>query len=122
MYKVEMPYIGSMLSDNHYKISGTTSTNLTTKLWMRELENKIAILNIPKELGYYIIEYCYFFESDNHPDIANLHKVSNDAVKRGLGIDDKYFLTRDLEIHLYQPESKIIISIRKAEGGVFKYF
>jgi hypothetical protein len=121
-YTCEITYIGALLSDNHYKLSNHITTNPITRIWMLDLEEKIKDLKIPISSGYYIIEYEYFFTGDNHPDLSNLKKVSNDAIKHGLGVDDKYFITRDMKLHLYQQMAKVKITIKKAEGVLDEFY
>jgi len=51
------------------------------------------------------------FRDKRHPDLDNLLKVTCDAVKEGLGIDDKYF-THETGAPIIGGEPKLIITIR----------
>jgi len=114
-YKVVMPYIGGVLSENAYKYL-TKRTKPFVRLWMCELAEKAEQLNIPESKGYTIELYGKFWDLNGTPDLSNLHKVIGDALKKtkqwnGLGIDDKNFLFVDkgYELGKFDPELEITI-------------
>lgn len=95
---VVMPYIGKALSENYYKIIGrggvhTSKTRPETIIWMKELTEKVRGFypnNTPMTIyltGRFVDERC--------PDLSNLHKVLADAIKVGIGLDDKHFVFVD---------------------------
>lgn len=95
--KVVMPYFGT-LSVNRYKIVGrgglhTSRTRPEVIKWMQELTEKVrgyqpyAPTMTVYLTGRFVDERC--------PDLANLHKVIGDAVKEGIGLDDKFYLFVD---------------------------
>jgi hypothetical protein len=95
-YKITIPYIGGTLSVNRYKIVGrfghqTNKTRKEVEVWMGELTRRIQELKIPIPQPPVGITLFGRFEDDRCPDLANLHKVIGDAIKVGLGLDDKYF-------------------------------
>jgi len=90
-YKVEMPYIGRILSKNSYKFKNR-GTRPEVKKWMKELEEKVGVLGIqiPKGDEVEIGVYGYFWDN-GRPDLHNLFDCTADALKKGLGVDDRYF-------------------------------
>lgn len=93
-----MPYIGGVLSTNAYKVRGrggvqTNRTKKVVKLWMDELTRRVRGFE-----GYGSLTITLYgeFVDARVPDLANLHKVIGDAIKVGVGIDDKYFKFIDL--------------------------
>jgi len=111
-YKITIGYIGNILSDNSYKFQ-TRGTKPFCKMWMRELEEKVEALNIPRA-SEYIIKIEGHFTDQRRPDLANLHKVIGDAIKKGLLVDDKFFRFQDGQVKLgfIDPELEIIIEVR----------
>jgi Holliday junction resolvase RusA-like endonuclease len=88
-YKIEMTYIGGILSKNAYKIGRGTKPEV--KRWMKELEEKsrgLMILGRHQEVEVGVFGY---FWDGKRPDIHNLFEVVADALKKGLGVDDRYF-------------------------------
>ena len=111
-YKVVMPYLGGILSDNAYKIGRTKrKTHPMVILWMRELAEKAEALCIPQAESYRIGLYSKFWD-ERRPDLSNLHKVIGDALQRGLAINDKAFFFSDLgyELGKFEPELEITIT------------
>lgn len=95
-YKVTMPYIGGTLSVNRYKIVGrfghkTNKTRKEVQLWMDILTDKVKKLVVFSPRPPVTITLFGRFEDDRCPDLSNLHKVIGDAIKEGLGVDDKFF-------------------------------
>lgn len=97
-YKVVMPYIGGVLSDNNYKFLNK-GTKPIVNMWKRELAHKIEELDIP-EAKAYKVEVFGRFTDERRPDVPNLFKVILDGLKktktqRGLGVDDKHIHPSD---------------------------
>jgi len=91
--EVTMPYIGGVLSVNSYKVRGrygfaTNATKRVVKLWMNELAQKVKGF---EHNGSLTITIYGKFLDERVPDLANLHKVIGDAIKDGVGLDDKNF-------------------------------
>lgn len=107
MYKVTMPYIGAILSSNFYKFS-SRGTKPVVRIWMNELADKVKGLGIPKCNRYEIRIFGRFWD-ERRPDLSNLHKVIGDSIEKGLGVNDKNFLFRDVgyEVGKFDPELEI---------------
>ena len=87
-----MPYIGGVLSVNHYKHKGGIYTKREVKNWM----DALALLDNSKLRGKkvrfpVIIHIHGLFKDKRVPDLANLHKVVGDALEVALDINDKHF-------------------------------
>ena len=98
MMKVVMPYIGGVLSVNSYKIRGkggvaTNKTRPEVTLWMSKLTEKVKGF---EHNGSLTVSLFGKFTDERAPDLSNLHKVVGDAIKVGIGLDDKYFKFIDL--------------------------
>lgn len=113
-----MPYIGSELSDNGYKLGKTKKTLPIVTLWSRTLAKKAEELNIPISNKYKIEVFGKFKDRTSVPDLHNLSKVICDALKKtkswtGLGIDDNRFSFSDrgFELGYTNPELLIFIII-----------
>ena len=116
-YKVTLPYIGGILSDNNYKIGKSRrKTRPMVVIWMNDLAEKVAKLDIPK-FDNYTIELWGKFWDERRPDLANLHKVIGDSLKKVL-TDDKHFLFVDkgYELGKFEQELEITITPITAEG------
>ena len=115
-YKVTMGYIGGVLSDNSYKLP-TRGTKPFVSMWMRELAEKVRVLAIPERTEY-IIKIDGRFADERRPDISNLHKVVGDSLKKGIGVDDKWFRYQDGTVKLgflNNPQLDITIEIKDVE-------
>jgi hypothetical protein len=91
MVEIIMPYIGGVLSVNSYKIRGrngvqTNKTKPEVVKWMDELSERVRGIDVGSTPT---ITLAGKFRDDRAPDLANLHKVIGDALKVGLGVDDK---------------------------------
>jgi len=89
--KVTVPYIGGVLSVNAYKVRGrggvaTNATKPVVRLWMHELTEKVRGF---EHNGSLTVSLFGKFVDDRAPDLDNLAKVILDAVKVGVGLDDK---------------------------------
>jgi len=108
-YKVTMPYIGGILTDNSYKFLNK-ATKPIVNLWKRELAQKVEELRVPEAEGYQI-RVLGEFTDERRPDLSNLHKVIGDGIKVGLGIDDKHFAFCDEGYNLGTISPEIVITI-----------
>lgn len=108
-YKIAMPYIGGILSENAYKWK-TRGTKPIVKIWMRELADKVRELDIPRVESYEIGVFGKFTD-ERRPDIPNLFKVISDAIEDGLGVNDKNFrlVDKGYELGHFDPELEITI-------------
>ncbi len=110
-YKVVMPYLGGILTDNNYKIGqAKRKTRPMVVIWMNELAKKVEELEVPRH-GNYIIELWGRFWDERRPDLANLHKVIGDSLKKVL-VDDKHFFFVDKGYELGKFEQELEITIR----------
>jgi|SRR3989304_8506011 len=96
--KVTMPYIGGVLSVNSYKVRGrsgvaTNATKRVVKLWMSELTEKVKGFEHGGDL---VVTLFGKFTDGRSPDLDNLAKVILDAIKVGIGLDDRYIKFRAL--------------------------
>lgn len=113
-YKIKMPYIGGVLSDNNYKFLSKATKPIVT-IWKRELAEKAEQLEVP-EAESYEIRLFGKFSDERRPDLSNLHKVIGDGLKKtnmwkGLGVDDKYFRFMDLGYKLGFLEQELEIEV-----------
>jgi hypothetical protein len=113
-YKIVMPYLGGILSDNGYKFLNK-ATKPIVSIWKRELAEKAEALKVPEVEGYEIRLFGRFTD-ERRPDLSNLHKVIGDGLKKtnswkGLGTDDKHFAFIDegYNLGVLSPEIEIII-------------
>ncbi len=114
-YKIVMPYLGGILSDNAYKYQ-TRGTKPIVKIWKKELAEKAQALNIP-ESDKYEIEVRGRFMDERRPDLSNLFKIIGDGLKKtkgyyGLGVDDKHFQLKDMGYELGHLDPEIVITIK----------
>ena len=109
-YKIVMPYIGGILSENSYKYL-TKRTKPYVRYWMRGLKEKVEALDVPKAGSYEIRLYGRFTDERSTPDLSNLHKVIGDALEEGLQINDKHFRFIDEGYSLghFDPQLEITI-------------
>lgn len=108
-YKVVMPYLGGILSENAYKMA-TRRTKPFVKRWMRELAEKVQDLNVPESENYEVRLFGKFTD-ERRPDLSNLHKVIGDALEKGLGTNDKHFLFKDEGYDLGHMDPELEITI-----------
>jgi len=112
--RVVMPYIGGVLSVNSYKIRGrsgvaTNKTKHVVELWMNVLTKKVKGF---EHSGSLTVSLFGKFIDDRAPDLDNLAKVILDAVKVGVGLDDKNikFVTLGYETGWSKPVLEITLS------------
>ena len=113
-FKVSMPYIGGILSDNSYKFLNKNTRPIVT-LWKKDLASQVEDLGVPEAKAYEIQVYGKFTD-ERRPDVSNLFKVIGDALKKtnqykGLGIDDKHFHLKDMGCELGHVDPVIEITI-----------
>ena len=114
-YKITMPYIGGLLSDNSYKVLNK-GTKPIVNIWKRELAQRVEELDIPEADAYEVVVFGRFTD-ERRPDVPNLFKVILDGLKktnrwRGLGLDDKHIHPRDGGYSLGHLDPEIDITIR----------
>ncbi len=114
-YKITMPYIGGILSENSYKFT-TRGTRPFVKFWMKELAEKVSSLNIPKVKSYEV-QILGKFTDERHPDISNLFKVTLDAIEDGLFVNDRNFkaIDKGCKLGFIDPELEITIIPQESE-------
>jgi Holliday junction resolvase RusA-like endonuclease len=113
-YKVVMPYIGGILTDNSYKFLNK-GTKPIVNIWKKDLAEKVASLGIPK-VEEYEVRISGKFTDERRPDIPNLFKVILDGLKKtrmyhGLGVDDKHIHPIDAGYELGYIDPVIEITI-----------
>ena len=119
-YSVTMPYLGGILSENAYKFR-TRGTKPFVRLWMRELAEKVKLLEIPKAERYEV-EVFGKFTDERRPDLSNLHKVIGDALQEGLGVNDKYFFFKDRGYVLGFFDPELVITIVPQKESILEVF
>ena len=87
---VEMPYVGGVLSCNHYKYKGGMYTRREVKDWMEALGWQIKSAHI-EDWKRPISVTCdgLFKDKNNQPDLSNLSKVILDAIEEVTGVNDR---------------------------------
>lgn len=118
-YKVVMPYLGGILSDNSYKFLNKATKPIVT-IWRKELAQKTEALGIP-EVEEYEVEVFGRFTDERRPDVPNLFKVILDGLKKtkiykGLGVDDKHIHPKDAGYMLGYLDPEIVITIKPTVG------
>jgi Holliday junction resolvase RusA-like endonuclease len=96
-FTFEVPYFGD-LSVNRCWIRGRGGVRVNklkpqVELWMSMVADKVKGYYSD---GYLVIRLKGKFKDERAPDLDNLHKVLSDALKVGLGVDDKNFRYEDL--------------------------
>uniref|UniRef100_A0A6M3LL18 Putative endodeoxyribonuclease n=1 Tax=viral metagenome TaxID=1070528 RepID=A0A6M3LL18_9ZZZZ len=109
-----MPYTGSNLSVNHYKIA-RRYTRPEVKAWMEQLAWQLKGKHW-KDWKLPLVITCsgVFLNRRSQPDLHNLSKVICDALEDGTGINDKdmrwhdgdvkFGKTPELEIRIQESE------------------
>ena len=99
---IVLPYIGRVLSINHYRYRRTGPIRRETKRWMDDLAQRVADLWAKQDAPsiLYVKLSARFRDRRSAPDLANLHKVIGDAIEAGLAkagkpLDDRYYRFED---------------------------
>ena len=107
---IQMPYIGQVLSVNHFKYAGGQYTKKEVKHWMKELgwlikSSHIEEWNLPLEVR------CdgTFKDRGHQPDLSNLSKVILDAIEETTGVNDRNMRWRDGDVNYGEPGLLITI-------------
>jgi len=117
---IHMPYIGSVLSVNNCWIRGrgghrTNAYKPEVKIWMGALEEKASEFRGKLSPPIYIRTSACFKDS-RHPDMDNLEKVTLDGLKKGLDVDDKFFVRYPGEISMdFRFSPQIVLEIWDSE-------
>lgn len=117
-YKIVMPYIGGILSDNNYKFSNK-ATKPIVNMWKRELAKKAEALGI-EDVEEFEVEIFGRFTDERRPDVPNLFKIILDGLKKtktqkGLSVDDKHIHPKDVGYELGFIDPTIEVRIRPIE-------
>jgi Holliday junction resolvase RusA-like endonuclease len=93
---VKIPYLGAVLSVNHYKIKGRF-TRPEVKRWMNDLAWSIQEYRVDwSKVKLPLDVTCSgTFKDNRYPDLSNLAKVTLDSIQSATGINDKYFRWHD---------------------------
>lgn len=106
---IELPYIGGILSVNHYKFFGGRYTRPEVKQWMERLGWSIKFYHI-EDWGLPLIVTCSGrFRDKRVPDLSNLSKVILDAIEEATGVNDKNMRWRDGDVFLSKDEDPCLI-------------
>lgn len=97
-FKFEVPYFGD-LSVNRCWIRGRGGVRVNklkpeVELWMQAVAETLRKSGFHTD-GYLVIKLTGKFPDERAPDLDNLHKILSDALKMGLGVDDKNFRYED---------------------------
>ncbi len=110
-FEITMPYIGKVLSVNHYKYAGGIYTRPEAKQWMEELGWKVKLLHIEDfELPITVRCSGRFKDKRSVPDLSNLSKVILDAIEEVTGINDRDMRWQDGDI-TYGEDPELTIEI-----------
>jgi len=110
-----MPYIGKVLSVNHYRgrrRDGGEYVKSETRDWMEELGWKIKMYHIEDwSLPLHVTCSGVFKDKRSTPDLSNLSKVILDAIEETTGINDVNYRWHDGTISYGEPE--LVIEIKE---------
>lgn len=115
MHKVEMPYIGGVISKNSYRFKNG-GVKPEAKIWMRLLSKRVARLEVPPAPKYRVGVQA-FFADERRPDIQNLFEIVSDAVQLGLQVNDKHFILVDKGYSTGFLSPYLVISIEGVNDG-----
>ena len=115
---VEMPYIGSCLSENHFRgrrRDGGFYVKTETKRWKESLGWLIKTSHI-EDWGLPLLVKCdgRFKNTHRQPDLSNLSKVTLDAIEEATGVNDRDMRWQDGEVTYGEP-AILTITIRGKE-------
>ena len=116
--KVEMNYIGGVLSENHYRgrrRDGMLYVRREVRDWMEELGGKIKTAHI-EDWGLPLLVRCdgHFKNTHRQPDLSNLSKVILDAIEETTGVNDRFMRWQDGEVSYGEP-ALLTITITEAK-------
>lgn len=117
---VSMPYIGAVLSVNHFKIRGRF-TRRETKDWMMVLSERIRMQSYKQykrqkwQTPLEVIVSARFENKRSSPDLHNLAKVILDSVEAATGVNDKEIRYRDGNV-IYGKDPELYITVREIGG------
>lgn len=116
--KVELPYIGSCLSKNHYRgrrRDGMLYVKRETRDWMEELGWKIKTAHIEDWVLPLTVKCDGRFKNTHRePDLSNLSAVTLDAIEEACGVNDKFMRWQDGEVSYGEPA---LLWMTITEGG-----
>lgn len=119
---VEMPYIGSCLSNNHYKgrrRDGGEFVRKETREWMQDLgwlikTSHIEAWHLPLQVRC-DARFDYYADKRRVCDISNFCKVVLDAIEEVSGVNDRSMRWQDGEVSYGEP-ALLTITITEAEN------
>ena len=95
--KISMPYFGELSINRMYVYDrfgrNTMKVKPEVEEWMEKLGKKVSGLGVSSPVT---ITLFGRFKDGRHPDLGNLHKALGDGLKKGLWLDDKEYLIRDI--------------------------
>jgi Holliday junction resolvase RusA-like endonuclease len=71
---------------------------------------------LPPLPGLLVVEATYYVRNKQRRDTDNCHKVLGDTLATGLGIDDKHFLWRDIDIQVDREYPRIELTVYPKES------
>jgi len=114
---VEMPYIGKILSVNHYKHFWYTKRE--TRDWMELLGWKIKTSHIEDwKLPLKVRCDGRFKDKRNQPDLSNLSKVVMDSLEEASGVNDRDMRWEDGNVTYGEP--MLWITIKETNDGSYE--
>lgn len=116
--KVEMPYVGGVLSENHYRgrrRDGMLYVRREAKDWMEELGWRIKTAHIEGWATPLTVKCDGRFKNTHRqPDLSNLSKVILDAIEETTGVNDRDMRWQDGEVSYGEP-AVLVITISESE-------
>ena len=115
---VELPYIGGVLSENHYRgrrRDGMLYVRREARFWMEALGWLIKTSHI-EDWVLPITVKCdgRFKNTHRQPDLSNLSKVILDAIEETTGVNDRDMRWQDGGVSYGEP---VLLMITITEGG-----
>ena len=115
---VELPYIGGVLSENHYRgrrRDGNLYVRREVRDWMEELGWKIKTAHL-EDWKLPLLVKCdgRFKNTHRQPDLSNLSKVILDAIEETTGVNDRDMRWQDGEVSYGEPA---LLWMTITEGG-----
>lgn len=110
---VEMPYIGKVLSVNHYRGFSFLGVYIhrETRNWMEELGWKVKTAHIEDwKLPLKVRLDGQFKDKRHQPDLSNLSKIILDSLEESSGVNDRDMRWEDGDVTYGEPKLWITIS------------